>query len=88
MVPLAVLLGIPLYGSCAAIVPIALVLFEKGIPLGTALAFMMAIAGLSFPEAVILRRAMKLKLILIFFLVVGFAIIITGYLFNLLQWIF
>jgi len=88
MVPLAVILGIPLYGSCAAIVPIAVVLFEKGIPLGTALAFMMAIAGLSFPEAIILRRAMKLKLILIFFLVVGLAIIITGYLFNILQMFF
>lgn len=84
-VPLAVLLGVPLYGSCAAIVPIAVVLFQKGVPLGTALAFMMAIAALSFPEAVILRRAMKLKLILIFFGVVALALVITGYLFNLLE---
>ena len=84
-VPIAVILGVPMYGSCAAIVPIAVALFRKGIPLGTALAFMMATSALSFPEAVILRSAMKLKLIGIFFLIVTIAIIITGYLFNLLQ---
>ncbi len=84
-VPIATLLGVPLYGSCAAIVPIAVVLFQKGIPLGTVLAFMMAIAALSLPEAIILRRAMKLKLIAIFFGIVTLAIIFTGYLFNLLQ---
>lgn len=84
-VPIAVILGVPMYGSCAAIVPIAVVLFEKGVPIGTALAFMMAISALSFPEAIILRRAMKLKLILIFFGVVTLAIILTGYLFNILQ---
>jgi hypothetical protein len=84
-VPIAVILGIPMYGSCAAIVPIAVVLFQKGIPLGTALAFMMATSALSFPEAIILRRAMKLKLIAIFFGVVAISIIVIGYLFNLLQ---
>ena len=84
-VPVAVLLGVPLYGSCAAIVPVALVLFQKGVPIGTALAFMMAIAALSFPEAIILRRAMKLKLIAIFFGIVTLAIILTGYLYNFLQ---
>lgn len=84
-VPLAVILGIPMYGSCAAIVPIALALFQKGMPLGTALAFMMAISALSFPQAIILRRAMKLKLIAIFFGIVTLAIILTGYLYNLLQ---
>jgi len=84
-VPIAVLLGVPMYGSCAAIVPIAVVLFQKGVPIGTALAFMMATAALSLPEAIILRRAMKLKLILIFFGVVTLAIIFTGYFFNLLQ---
>ncbi|MFH1400135.1 MAG: permease [Nanoarchaeota archaeon] len=84
-VPIAVILGVPMYGSCAAIVPIAVVLFEKGVPLGTALAFMMAIAALSFPEAVILRRAMRLQLIAIFFGVVAAAIILTGYLYNILQ---
>ncbi len=84
-VPIAVVLGVPMYGSCAAIVPIAVVLFQKGIPLGTALAFMMATAALSLPEAIILRRAMKLKLIAIFFGIVTLAIIFTGYLLNLLQ---
>ncbi|MBN3041145.1 MAG: permease [Candidatus Omnitrophica bacterium] len=82
---LATVLGVPMYGSCAAIVPIAVVLFKKGVPLGTALAFMMATAALSFPEAVILRRAMKLQLIAIFFAVTATAIIITGYLFNVVQ---
>ena len=84
-VPIATILGVPMYGSCAAIVPIAVVLFRKGVPLGTALAFMMATAALSFPEAVILRRAMKLQLIAIFFGVTTIAIVITGYLFNMLQ---
>ena len=84
-VPIATILGVPMYGSCAAIVPIAMVLFQKGIPLGTALAFMMAIAALSLPEAIILRRAMKLQLIAVFFAVTTAAIIITGYLFNFLQ---
>ena len=84
-VPLAVGLGVPMYGNCAAIVPVAVVLFQKGIPLGTALAFMMATSSLSLPEAIILRRAMRLKLIIIFFVIVALAIIITGYLFNLLQ---
>lgn len=84
-VPIAVLIGVPMYGSCAAIVPIAVVLFQKGFPLGTALAFMMAVAALSLPEAIMLRRAMKLKLIVIFFSITTLAIIITGYLFNFLQ---
>jgi len=84
-VPIATIIGVPMYGSCAAIVPIAVVLFQKGFPLGTALAFMMAVAALSLPEAIMLRRAMKLKLIVIFFSVTTLAIIFTGYLFNLLQ---
>ncbi len=84
-VPIAALIGVPLYGSCAGIVPIAVVLFQKGFPLGTALAFMMAVAALSLPEAIMLRRAMKLKLITIFFGITTLAIILTGYLFNLLQ---
>ncbi len=84
-VPIAAIIGVPMYGSCAAIVPIAVVLFQKGFPLGTALTFMMAVAALSLPEAIMLRRAMKLKLILIFFGVTTLAIIITGYLFNALQ---
>lgn len=83
-VPLAVILGVPLYANCAAVVPIAAVLVSKGVPLGTALAFLMATAALSFPEAVILRRAMKLKLIGIYFGIVAMAIILIGYLFNLI----
>ena len=83
-VPIATLLGVPMYGSCAAIVPIAVVLFEKGIPLGTALAFMMAMAALSLPEAIMLRRTMKLPLIGIFFGVTAAGIIATGYFLNLL----
>ncbi len=82
---IAVLIGVPMYGSCAAIVPIAVVLFQKGIPLGTALAFMMAVAALSMPEAIMLRRAMNLRLIGIFFGITTTAIIIIGYLFNFLQ---
>jgi uncharacterized protein len=84
-VPLATLIGVPMYGSCAAIVPVAVVLFQKGVPLGTALAFMMAISALSLPEAVMLRRAMKLPLIMIFFGITTAGIILTGYLINALQ---
>ena len=83
-VPIATVLGVPMYGSCAAIVPIAVVLFQKGIPLGTALAFMMAMAALSLPEAIMLRRTMHLKLIGIYFGITTLAIIFTGYLLNLL----
>jgi len=84
-IPIATILGVPIYGSCAAIVPIAVALFDKGIPLGTALAFMMSTSALSLPSAIILKRAMKNKLLLIFFFIVTLGIIITGYLFNLLQ---
>ena len=84
-VPMATLIGVPLYGSCAAILPVAIVLFQKGFPLGTALAFMMAVSALSLPEAIMLRRVMRLQLIAIFFGVTALGIIITGYLFNLLQ---
>ncbi|MFH1093697.1 MAG: permease, partial [Candidatus Omnitrophota bacterium] len=86
-VPIATLIGVPMYGGCAAIVPVAVVLFQKGFPLGTTLAFMMAVAALSLPEAIMLRRAMKLKLIAIFFGITTLAIILTGYLFNALQMI-
>ena len=84
-VPIATVLGVPMYGSCAAILPIAIVLFQKGIPLGTALSFMMAIAALSLSEAIMLRRAMKLKLIFIFFSITTVAIIMIGYIFNILE---
>jgi len=66
------------------LIPIAAVLVGKGVPLGTALTFLKATAALSLPEAVILRRAMKLKLIGIFFGIVALAIIMIGYLFNIL----
>lgn len=84
-VPLAVGLGIPIYANCSAVVPIALVLFQKGVPLGTALAFMMATAALSLPEAVILKRVMKPALIGLFFITVAAGIIFIGYLFNVLS---
>ncbi|MBD3313276.1 permease [Candidatus Woesearchaeota archaeon] len=83
-VPLATIIGVPIYGSCAAIVPIAVVLFNKGISLGAVLAFTMAVSALSLPEAVILRRAMKLQLIGIFFGTVTLGIILLGYIFNYL----
>ncbi len=84
-VPLATLLGVPLYGSCAAIVPVAVALFDKGIPLGTALAFMMAMAALSIPEAVMLRRVIRLPLIGLFFGITTIGIMLVGYLLNLLS---
>ncbi|MFH1225601.1 MAG: permease [Candidatus Diapherotrites archaeon] len=84
-VPLAVLIGVPLYANCAAVVPIAVALFEKGIPLGTALAFMMATAALSLPEAIMLKRVMKPRLVVIFFATVALGVIITGYIFNAVQ---
>ena len=84
-VPLATLLGVPMYGSCAAIVPVAVVLFHKGMPLGTALAFLMGVTALSLPEAVMLRRAMRLPLIALFFGITTAGIILIGYLFNALS---
>lgn len=83
-VPLSVLIGIPLYSNAAGIIPIVQVLLEKGASLGTALAFMMSVIGLSLPEAVILKKVLKLPMILIFFGIVGFGIIIVGYIFNLI----
>jgi hypothetical protein len=82
-VPFAVLLGIPLYSNAAGIIPLVGVLSEKGVTIGTSLAFMMAVTGLSFPEFMILRKVMKTKLIIIFASIVGLGIIFTGYLFNL-----
>jgi hypothetical protein len=83
-VPLSVLIGIPLYSNAAGIIPIVQVLLEKGASLGTALAFMMAVIGLSLPEAIILKKVLKLPMIFIFFGIVGIGIIITGYIFNLI----
>jgi uncharacterized membrane protein YraQ (UPF0718 family) len=83
-VPLSILIGIPLYSNAAGIVPIVSVLIEKGASLGTALAFMMAVIGLSLPEMVILRKVLKLPLIFTFIGVVGSGIMIVGYLFNMI----
>jgi uncharacterized membrane protein YraQ (UPF0718 family) len=81
-VPAAVLVGIPLYSNAAGVIPIVSALMEKGASLGTVLAFMMSVIGLSLPETIILRRVLKPQLIAVFVGVVGIAIIITGYLFN------
>jgi uncharacterized membrane protein YraQ (UPF0718 family) len=82
-VPLAVLIGIPLYSNAAGIIPIVQALLGKGAALGTVLAFMMAVIGLSLPETVILRKVLKPRLIAVFVGVVGVGILIVGYLFNL-----
>jgi uncharacterized membrane protein YraQ (UPF0718 family) len=81
-VPLSVLIGIPLYSNAAGIIPIVSALIEKGAALGTALAFMMSVIGLSLPEMIILRKVLKLPLIFTFFGVVGTGIILVGFLFN------
>ncbi len=81
-VPAAVLLGVPMYSNAAGIIPIVHALLEKGASLGTALAFMMAVIGLSLPEAVILRKVLKPYLLGVFFAVVACGIVLTGYLFN------
>ena len=83
-VPAAVLIGIPLYSNAAGVIPIVSALMEKGASLGTVLAFMMSVVGLSLPEVIILRRVLKPQLIAVFVGTVGLAIILTGYLFNLI----
>ena len=83
-VPLAVLVGIPLYSNAAGIIPLVYALTEKGVSLGTTLAFMMSVTALSLPEFMILKRVMKIKLILIFAGIVGIGIMFTGFLFNLI----
>ena len=83
-VPLSILIGVPLYSNAAGIIPIVSVLIEKGVPLGTALAFMMSVIGLSLPEMIILRKVLKLRLIVTFVGVVSLGIIIVGYIFNLI----
>ncbi len=83
-VPLAVLIGIPLYSNAAGTIPIVSVLIAKGMAMGTALAFMMAVTALSLPEFIILKKVLKPKLIVIYASIVGLGIIFTGYLFNIL----
>jgi len=83
-VPLAVVIGIPMYSNAAGIIPIVEALLEKGAALGTVLAFMMAVIGLSLPETIILRKVLRPRLIGTFVGVVGVGILIVGYLFNVL----
>jgi uncharacterized protein len=81
-VPGAVVLGVPLYSNAAGIIPVVSVLMDKGVALGTVLAFMMSVVALSIPEMVILRRVLKLRLIGVYIVIVTVGIILTGYLFN------
>lgn len=81
-VPLSVLIGIPLYSNAAGIIPIVSVLIEKGAALGTSLAFMMAVIGLSLPEMIILKKVLKLPLIMTFIAIVASGILVVGFLFN------
>jgi uncharacterized membrane protein YraQ (UPF0718 family) len=84
-VPLAVVLGIPMYSNAAGIIPVVQALLGKGVALGTALAFMMSVIGLSLPEMIILRKVLKTPLIATFAGVVGTGILIVGVLFNLVM---
>lgn len=81
-VPLAVLLAVPMYSNASGIIPVIQSLIEKGLPFGTAFAFMMAVVGLSLPEALILKKILKWQLLTLFFGIVAIGIIITGYLLN------
>ncbi len=83
-VPLAVILAVPMYANAAGIVPVIQVFVAKGVPLGTAIAFMMAVVGLSLPEATLLKKVMKWKLIGIFFGTITLFIIVLGYIFNMI----
>jgi len=83
-VPLSIVIGIPLYSNAAGIIPIVSALIEKGAALGTSLAFMMSVIGLSLPEMIILRKVLKMPLILTFVGIVGTGIMIVGFLFNLI----
>jgi len=84
-VPLAVVIGVPMYSNAAGIIPIVEALLGKGAALGTVLAFMMSVIGLSLPEAVILRKVLKMRLLLTFFAIVALGIMLVGYLFNILM---
>lgn len=83
-VPLSVMLAVPMYANAAGIVPVIEVFVAKGIPLGTAIAFMMAVVGLSLPEATLLKKVMTWRLIAVFFITVMLFVILSGYLFNFL----
>ena len=81
-VPLAVLMGIPLYSNAAGVIPLVEALADKGVALGTVLAFMMAVVALSLPEMILLRRVLQPKLLGLFVAVVGTGILMVGYVFN------
>jgi len=83
-VPVAVILSVPMYANAAGIVPVIQVFVAKGVPLGTAIAFMMGTVGLSIPEATLLKKVMTMKLIMIYFGVVTLFIMLSGFLFNML----
>lgn len=79
----AVAIGVPLYSNAAGVIPLVSELTRAGVSMGTSLAFMMAVTGLSLPEGILLRRVLKPKLLAVFFGVVALGIVFTGYLFNL-----
>jgi uncharacterized membrane protein YraQ (UPF0718 family) len=83
-VPLAVIMGVPMYSNAAGVIPVVQVLVAKGVPLGTAIAFMMGVIGLSLPEAMLLKKVMNWKLIAIYFGIIAFFMIVSGYLFNMI----
>ena len=84
-VPLAVLIGVPMYSNAAGIIPVVQALLGKGAALGTVLAFMMSVIGLSLPETIILRKVLRPQLIAVFVGVVATGILLVGYLFNVLM---
>ena len=84
-VPLSVILAVPMFANAAGIVPVVEVFVAKGIPLGTAIAFMMAVVGLSLPEATLLKKVMTWRLISIFFATITLFIILSGYMFNIIM---
>lgn len=83
-VPISTILAIPMYSNASGVIPVIQSLVAKGIPIGTAMSFMMAVVGLSLPEAMLLKKVMKIRLILIYFSTVGVSIIFLGYLFNII----
>jgi hypothetical protein len=83
-VPLAVIIGVPIYSNAAGIIPVVQALLAKGAALGTVLAFMMAVIGLSLPEAIILRKVLKPRLMAVFIGVVAVGIMLVGWIFNVI----
>ena len=83
-VPLAVIMGVPMYSNAAGVIPVVQVLVAKGVPLGTSIAFMMGVIGLSLPEAMLLKKVMTWKLIAVYFGTIAFFMIVSGYLFNII----